>query len=74
VAAGRSKKDGYVFVGASNPRSGPFRAQARSRIAALAEAGQLTVPMAQTFPFDDAPAALAALTSPHPPGKLALVM
>ena len=28
---------------------------------------------AQTFKFTDAPAALAALTSPHPPGKLALV-
>jgi NADPH:quinone reductase len=74
VAAARSRQDGYVFVGASNPRSGPFRAQARGRIAALAQAGKLTVPMAQTFAFADAPAAFATLTSPHPPGKLALVM
>ena len=29
--------------------------------------------MAETFKFDDAPAAFAALTGPHPSGKLALV-
>jgi hypothetical protein len=29
--------------------------------------------MAQTFPFEEAPAAVRMLTSPHPPGKLALV-
>lgn len=73
VAATRAKSDGYVFVGASNPASGPFRARARSRIAALAESGELTVPMARTFAFDDAPAAFATLTGRHPAGKLALV-
>jgi hypothetical protein len=31
------------------------------------------VPMAQTFEFAAAPAAFAALTRPHPPGKLALI-
>jgi NADPH:quinone reductase len=75
VAAGpRAKRDGYIFVGASNPESGPFRAKARGRILELAQDGDLVVPMAQTFAFTDAPAALAALTSPHPPGKLALVI
>jgi NADPH:quinone reductase len=73
VAAPRAKADGYVFVGASNPESGPFRAGARPRILKLAEDGALLVPMAQTFSFPDAPAALTMLTSPHPPGKLALV-
>jgi NADPH:quinone reductase len=73
AAAARAKSEGYVFVGASNPASGPFRAQARSRVAALAAAGELTVPMAQTFPFDDATAAFAALIGRHPAGKLALV-
>jgi NADPH:quinone reductase len=73
AAAPRARADGYVFVGASNPESGPFRAGARSRILALAQAGQLVVPMAQTFKFEDAPAAFAMLTSPHPPGKIALV-
>jgi NADPH:quinone reductase len=71
--APRAKADGSVFVGASNAESGPFRARARSRILELARAGELVVPMAQTFAFEDAPAAFAMLTSPHPPGKIALV-
>jgi NADPH:quinone reductase len=73
AAAPRAKADGYVFVGASNPESGPFRARARSRILELARSGDLVVPMAQTFAFEDAPAAFAMLTGPHPPGKIALV-
>jgi NADPH:quinone reductase len=73
AAAPRAKADGYVFVGASNPASGPFRARARSRILKLAQDGDLVVPMAETFKFDDAPAAFAALTGRHRPGKLALV-
>jgi NADPH:quinone reductase len=71
--ARRAKADGYVFVGSSNPASGPFRNRARSRILKLAQDGDLVVPMAETFKFADAPAAFTALTSPHPPGKLALV-
>ena len=39
----------------------------------LAQDGNLLVPMAGTFKFDDAPAAFAALTGPYPSGKLALV-
>jgi len=73
AAAPRAKADGYIFVGASNPASGPFRARARSRILKLARDGDLVVPMAETFKFEDAPAAFASLTAPHPPGKLALV-
>ena len=71
--ARRAQAEGYVFVGASNPASGPYRARARGRILKLARDGNLVVPMAKTFDFDDAPAAFAALASPHPPGKLALV-
>ena len=73
AAAPRAKADGYVFIGASNPASGPLRARVRSRILKLAQDGNLLVPMAGTFKFDDAPAAFAALTGPHPSGKLALV-
>ena len=72
VDAPRAKADGYVFVGASNPRSAPFRARAASRIVAMAADGDLVVPMAATFAFDDAPAAFALMASPHPPGKIAL--
>jgi NADPH:quinone reductase len=71
--APRAKADGYVFVGASNPASGPFRAHARARIVAMAASGDLVVPMAATFPFDQAPAAFTMLTSPHAPGKIALI-
>ena len=71
--AARAKADGYIFIGASNPASGPFRARARSQILKLAQDGDLVVPMAATFGFAEAPAAFAALTSPHPPGKIALV-
>ena len=71
--APRARADGYIFVGRSNPASGPFRARARSGILNLAQNGELVVPMAETFTFADAPAAFAALISPHPPGKLALV-
>ena len=73
AAAPRAKADGYVFIGASNRDSGPFRARARSRILALAQRGDLMVPMAATFPFEDAPAALELLISSHPPGKVALI-
>jgi NADPH:quinone reductase len=72
AAAPRAKADGYIFIGASNPESGPFRARARSQVLALAWAGELVVPIAQTFEFEEAPAAFRMLTSPHPPGKLAL--
>jgi NADPH2:quinone reductase len=74
AAAPRAKADGYVFVGASNPASGPFRAKARRRILQLAQDGKLVVPMAETFRFGDAPAAFVAMAAPHPPGKLALVI
>ena len=73
AAAPQAQADGYIFVGATNPASGPFRARVRSRILKLAQDGDLVVPMAETFRFDDVPAAFAALTGPHPPGKLALV-
>ena len=63
----------FAIVAIPLPASGPFRARARSRILKLAQDGDLVVPMAETFKFADAPAAFAVLTSPHPPGKLALV-
>jgi len=72
VDAPRAKADGYVFVGGSNPASAPFRASVAPRIVAMAASGELVVPMAATFAFDEAPAAFAMLTSPHPPGKIAL--
>ena len=57
----------------ANRRSGPFRAAARPRILELAAQGKLTVPIGQTFPLSEAPAAVQALRARHPYGKLALV-
>jgi hypothetical protein len=39
----------------------------------MAASGDLVVPMAATFPFDQAPAAFTMLTGPHAPGKIALI-
>jgi NADPH:quinone reductase-like Zn-dependent oxidoreductase len=70
----RARQDGFPFVGRDNPRSQPFREAARESILALAAAGKLTVPIGQTYPFDQAPVALAALQGRHPYGKLSLVV
>jgi NADPH:quinone reductase len=73
AAFGRVEQDGFQVVGASNPKSGPFRAKARTAILELAAQGKLTVPIGQTFPFAEVPAAVQALREAHPYGKLALV-
>jgi NADPH:quinone reductase len=73
AAFARVKQDGFQVVGAANPLSGPFRATARPMILELAAQGKLTVPIAQTFPLSEAPAAVQALRGAHPYGKLALV-
>ncbi len=73
AAFGRSE-DGVRLLGAHNPDSAPFRAAARGRIVDLASAGDLTVPLAATFAFGQAPAAVEVLIGPHPSGKLALIV
>jgi NADPH:quinone reductase len=73
AAFARAKQDGFQFIGAANPRSGPFRAAARPRILELAAQGKLVVPIGQTFPFTEARRAVKSLKGKHPYGKLALV-
>jgi len=73
AAFGRADRDGFQIVGAANPNSGPFRAAARQRILDLAAAGDLTVPIANTYPLSATPRAVEALRGGHPYGKLALV-
>jgi NADPH:quinone reductase len=70
----RAADKGFTAIGASNPASGPFRASARAGIVGLAASGDLTVPLARTFAFEDARDAVAMLAGPHPSGKLALVL
>jgi NADPH2:quinone reductase len=73
AAFARAKQDGFQIVGAANPNSSPFRAAKRQAILDLAAQGKLTVPVGQTFPLSEAPAAVRALQGAHPYGKLALV-
>ena len=70
----RAAVEGFTAIGASNPASGPFRAKARAGLVEMAAAGDLTVRIARTFPFQDARQAVTALNGRHPSGKLALVL
>jgi NADPH:quinone reductase-like Zn-dependent oxidoreductase len=73
AAFGRARAGDFLSIGAANPESAAYRARERPRIIRLAADGFLEVRIAQEFAFGRAPAALAALTGPHPAGKLALV-
>jgi NADPH:quinone reductase-like Zn-dependent oxidoreductase len=71
--AGRAQADGFRHIGGTQPGSAQFRDEVRPELSALAAAGELVVPVARTFPFEEAPAALDVLRGGHPGGKLALV-
>jgi NADPH2:quinone reductase len=73
AAPGRAKQSGFVAIGGAMPASAQFRDEARARLIQLAADGKLTVPMARTFPLDDARDALEFLSSQHPGGKVALI-
>jgi len=73
AAPGRARTDKIQWIGGANPASGPYRAMQRAPLLELAAGGRLSVPIGQTFPLDDAKAAVAALMGRHPYGKLALV-
>jgi NADPH2:quinone reductase len=74
TAADKAKTKGFLFVGGSNSESGPFRASKRSDLIKLAAEGKLVVPMAETFPFENAKDALTTLMSHHPSGTIALLV
>jgi len=73
AAAGRAAEDGFKAVGGSNPESAAFRDSNRAALVQLAADGKLVVPVARTFPLEEASAALAFLAEGHPGGKLALI-
>ncbi|WP_210505552.1 NADP-dependent oxidoreductase [Naasia sp. SYSU D00057] len=73
AAFGRAESDGIVVLGGGMPESRRFRDSVRAELIDLARAGKLVVPIARTFPFEDARAALELLSTGHPGGKLALV-
>jgi NADPH2:quinone reductase len=73
AAAARAEGDGIRAIGGTMPASAVFRDRARAGLIALAGAGKLVVPIARTFPLDDALDALNLLSGQHPGGKLALL-
>ena len=69
----RGAEEGIHVIGGSMPNSAAFRDQTRARLIALADRGELIVPVARTYPLDQAREALAFLREGHPGGKLALL-
>jgi NADPH:quinone reductase len=73
AAPGRAGEEGFEAVGASRPDSAAFRNSNRAALLAMAAHGDLIVPIARTYPLDEAATALAFLAEGHPGGKLALL-
>lgn len=71
VDPGRAERYGVRMRGGENSRR--YRDEARAAVIAAAAAGRLEVPVARTFPLQEASAALDLLQRGHPGGKLALV-
>jgi NADPH2:quinone reductase len=69
----RAERDGIRVVGGGMPESAAFRDRVRPELIALAASGDLVVPVARTYPLDEAAEALTFLAGGHPGGKLALV-
>jgi NADPH2:quinone reductase len=73
AAMGRAQATGITAIGGAMPASAVFRDRARAGLIALAGAGELVVPIARTYPLEQAREALAFLREGHPGGKLALI-
>jgi NADPH:quinone reductase-like Zn-dependent oxidoreductase len=73
VVPGRAKQDGFSAIGGAMPASAAYRDAARQTLVEWAGRGLLKVPVARTFPLQDAVEALRFLAEGHPGGKLALL-
>jgi len=74
AAFDRARADGFVVIAGEKPASAAYRAANRARLIDCAAQGKLEVPVARTFPFDQAKEALQLLATGHARGKLALVV
>lgn len=72
AAADRAKADGFLAIAGSMPASKAFRDSVRADLVRLAGEGRLVVPIARTFPLEDALAAAELLMGQHPGGKFVL--
>ncbi|RIX28114.1 NADP-dependent oxidoreductase [Amnibacterium setariae] len=73
AAHARAQREGFRAVGGRDPESAAFRDSVRGDLIARAARGELVVPMARTYPLEQASEALALLAEGHPGGKLALL-
>lgn len=69
----KAKEAGVGLSGGMLPASAAYRMAQRARLLQLAADGTLVVPIARTFAFTEAPAALAHVSTGHPGGKVALI-
>ncbi|GAB6986376.1 NADP-dependent oxidoreductase [Nocardioides pyridinolyticus] len=73
VTIAAPESSGLPRIAGAMPASKAYRDSVRASLVALAAAGELTVPIARTYPLAEAPAAVELLTTGHPGGKLALL-
>lgn len=73
AAFGRVDATGIKAIGGAMPESAAYRDQVRPDLVAMAGRGELVVPVARTFPLEQAREALDLLQGGHPGGKLALI-
>jgi len=73
AAMQRAEADGIRVIAGAMPDSKAFRDSVRGDLVALAGDGRLVVPVARTFPLDQAVEAAELLRGQHPGGKLALI-
>ena len=73
AAFARASEAGILAIAGSMPASAKFRDEVRGELTALAQKGDLVVPVARTYPLDQAPEAHRFLATGHPGGKIALI-
>lgn len=73
AAFGRAAEAGILAIAGSMPASAKFRDEVRGELTALAQNSDLVVPVARTYPLDQAPEAHRFLATGHPGGKIALI-
>jgi NADPH2:quinone reductase len=73
AAKERGARVGIRVIGGDLPESAAYRDGVRAELVGLAAEGRLEVPMARTFPLEQAPTAAELLAAGHPGGKIALI-
>ena len=69
----RAEAEGFRAIAGAMPASQAYRDSVRAHLIDLAGSGRLEVPVAATYPLEDALAAAQLLIDGHPGGKLALL-